>query len=305
MTGPVNSTLAFYRRSQTHIAGLREQAERLQGQVSTGEKLSRSSDDPVAASRLRVLERLERLATIDEGNAKGAADDLQLSAEGLSNIADAIIRVRELALRAASDTSDDAERSAIATEIDQIRLNIMATANGLDSNGNALFGGETNGKAYEVDASGAVVYIGTASSTEADLGQGQSVTRGLTGPEVLSFNSNGVDTDVFEQIAQLSALLRSGGASSPQAARDALTGLDDALDSVTRSQTVVGSRIAWLDVVQDRQLDQSLNRSRQISDTNGVEFTSAVAELQQVLTVLEASQASFVRLAGLSLFRQI
>ena len=49
------STGAFYDRATLSIGGLRQRAEDLQQQIGKGERLSRSSDDPVAASRLRVL----------------------------------------------------------------------------------------------------------------------------------------------------------------------------------------------------------------------------------------------------------
>jgi len=300
-----NSTLAFYRRSQGQMGTLREQAESLQGQLSTGERLSRSSDDPLAASQLRALQRAEQLGEVEMANAARASQDLRATGGALDAIASDLIRVRELAVLAASDTLGDSQREAIATEIDELRLSILSSANATDSSGNALFGGEASGTAYEIDGSGTITYAGTASSGAIDLGQGQSVVRGLTGPEVFAFTGAGGPTDVFAELAALSIALRGGAADPAQAARDALGGLDNALDNVTRNQTVAGARAAWLDVVQDRQVDQSFTRSEQIADTGGVEFASTIAELQQLLTVLEASQASFSRLSNLSLFNQI
>ena len=56
------STGAFYERGSRQIGALRAQAESLQQQIGTGERLERSSDDPVAAARLRMLSRTERIA---------------------------------------------------------------------------------------------------------------------------------------------------------------------------------------------------------------------------------------------------
>lgn len=300
-----NSTLAFYRRSQGQMGTLREMAESLQGQLATGERLARSSDDPLAASQLRALQRAQQLGKVDMDNAARASLDLAATGDALDAIASDLIRVRELAVYAASDTLNDSQRQAIATEIDELRLSIFSSANATDSSGNALLGGDASGAAYAIDGAGTVTYIGTATSSTIELGQGQSVVRGLTGPEVLNFTGAGGPTDVFAELAALSLALRGGAADPAQAARDALGNLDNALDSVTRSQTIVGARAAWVDIVQDRQVDQSFTRSQQIADTGGVEFASTIAELQQLLTVLEASQASFSRLAGLSLFNQI
>lgn len=305
MTAVTNSTAAFYGRSQLFLGGLRAEAETLQRQVATGERIARSSEDPVAASRLRLLERVEALGQIDERKARRVDEDLQLTTEALQSLADDLIRVRELALWASSDTTGATEHGAIATEIEQLREHIFATANALDSGGRPLFGGTSGTAAYQQDNAGNVSYVGTASTGEIDLGQGQSVTRGLAGPEVFAFTSNGVPSDVFVHLAALASALQGGAADPSQAAQDALAGLDGALATITRAQTVTGSRSAWLEVVQDRQIEQSLVRNQQMADVGGVELTSAIARLQQVLTVLEASQASFARVAGLSLFDQI
>lgn len=299
------STLAFYRQSQAQMSSLRGEAENLQGQLASGERLSRSSDDPVAASRVRSLQRAEQLGEIDAANAARASQDLQATGGALESIADDLIRVRELAVYAGSDTLGASQREAIAIEIEELRLRILSSANATDSSGNVLFGGEGSGAAYTLNASGTAIYTGTASSGTIDLGQGQSVVRGLTGPEVFNINGGGGPTDIFTELAALSVALRGGAADPAAAARDALGTLDTALDTVTRAQTVTGARADWLDIVQDRQVDQSFARTSEIADTGGVEFASTIAELQQLLTVLEASQASFSRLSNLSLFNQI
>lgn len=305
MTAITNSTLAFYRRTASQMGDLRGQAEALQQQLSTGQRLSRSSDDPVAASRLRSLDRADRLGEIDAVNAARAAQDLGLVSSALESIGADIIRARELALWAASDTVGDTERASIAAELDQLRLRLMATANSPDTSGNALFGGEASGKAYELGAGGVISYVGSPASGSIDLGQGQAITRGLTGPEVLNFNAGGTPTDIFAFLATLSAAINGGSPDPAGAARDGLAGLDEALDTLTRSQTVVGTRLAWIDVIQDRQVDQAASRATQKADTGGVDLAGTIAQMQQLLTVLEASQAGFTRLAGLSLFDRI
>ena len=305
MTTVTNGTLAFYRRAALQMGTLRQDAEALQDQLSTGQRLQRSSDDPVAASRLRMLSRDDRLADIDASNARRTAENLELAGNALETIGADLIRARELALWAASDTLGDTERQAVGEEIEQLRLRILSAANARDAGGNALFGGETSGNAYEMNASGVINYIGTASAGEIDLGQGQLLSRGMTGPEALSFTTGGTPTDVFAFLGALATALQGGSPDPVSAARDAMAGLDDAIEGVTRSQTVVGTRIAWIEVIQDRQVDQAQTRATRTSEAGGVPFAETVAELQQMLTVLEASQAGFARLSGLTLFDSI
>jgi flagellar hook-associated protein 3 FlgL len=306
MTGSVtNSTLAFYRRASQQMGTLRASAESLQNQLSTGERLSRSSDDPVAASQLRMLSRDEVLAGIDAANARRTSENLELADNALGAIAEDLIRVRELVLWASSDTMAATERATIGEEVEQLRLRILSSMNARDAGGNALFGGETSGDAYAIDGAGGITYVGTASAGDIDLGQGQVLSRGITGPEVMNFTTGGALTDVFAFLGVLASSLQGGVADPVQAARDGLTGIDDAVESLTRAQTVVGTRIAWIDVIEDRQIDQSQTRAARTAATGGVPFAETVAELQQMLTVLEASQAGFVKLACLILFDSI
>ena len=108
------STSAFYDRSTMDIADLRKRAEGLQADLSRGQRISRSSDDPVGASRLRQLQRADSLSQIDVANAAKATADLQLTDGALGSLADYVIRLRELTTQAANGTMTAATRSASA-----------------------------------------------------------------------------------------------------------------------------------------------------------------------------------------------
>lgn len=299
------STSAFFERTRSGMTALRLQAEALQQQIGTGERLSKSSDDPVAASRLRTLARADRLTRIDTANAERAASDLALTDTALAAFAETIARARELAIQAGNDTLTPAQRAAIGTELQQIHGHLVSLANSRDSSGHALFGGEAAGDAYILDGTGNAVYTGTGSATELSLGDGQSVVRGLTGPEFLNFDPGTGPTDTFAVIRDLALALTGASADPAQSARDALGALTGALDSVTTSQTVVGTRLAWIDFVTERHQQLGEMRSAEQADLGGTDIAETVARLQEAMLVLEASQASFARLAGLSLFDQL
>lgn len=299
------STSAFFERSRTDMKELRSQAESLQSQLSSGQKLSRSSDDPVAASRLRALSRLETLSGIDTANSQRANADLTLADAAISDMADAVIRAKELAMQAANGTLTADQRAAIGKELDAIHNSLVSLANSRDSNGHALFGGESAGDAYTLDGSGNATYVGTASSADLPLGPGQSVTRSLTGPEFLNFSVGGTPTDLLAVVKNLSAALQGGSADPAGAANDALQSLGAGLDTLTTAQTVVGTRLSWIELTTERRANLSELRSSEEADLGATDIASSVATLQQTLLVLEASQASFSKLSGLSLFNEL
>ena len=296
------STSAFYERSTRAIADLRAQAEALQAAIGTGSRLTRSSDDPVAAAQLRRMARADAFAAIDTAAASRAATDLTLTDSALSSFASYVTRAQELTLQAANATLTAAQRSGIATELKQIGGELLHLANARDSAGHALFGGDTAGSAYATDVAGNPVYAGTASAGELSLGDGLSVTRGLTGPEFLNFTGPGGPTNLFAAIKGLADALEGAAADPAQAARDALGTLDAGLEAVTTAQTVVGSRLAWIDLVSERRTEMGELRAEEQSQVGGADIAETVTRLQQTMTVLEASQASFAKLSSLSLF---
>ena len=292
------STAAFYARSTGSIASLRARAEGLQGDLARGERLTRSSQDPLAAARLRALSRADSLAAIDSDAANRAAADLQLADDALSGFSDAIGRARELATQAATGTLNPQQRAAIGTELAQLNAGLVSLANARDSAGHALFGGEAAGAAYTLDPTGNAAYAGTASAGQLDLGDGQNVVRGVTGPEFLNFGGS----DLFATLKGLADALQGSSPDPAGAARTALTSLETGLATVTTTQTVVGARLNRIDLAVTHAAQRGEARAIEQAAVGGTDIAATVTRLQQTMTVLEASQASFARLSGLSLF---
>lgn len=301
-----NSTSAFYDNGLRSMASLRKLAETYQDQISTQKKLARSSDDPVAASRLRNLSRVQLLSGVDTANADRASTDLSLADAAMSDMAAALIRIQELTATAANATTSDADRASIAIEMDTIFGNLVTLANARDSGGNALFGGQSAGDAYMLDPSGQAIYVGTADPEELPLGEGQSVIRSVTGPQIFSFNgTDGNPTDLLTVVKNLADAMK-GGASDPQiAARDALAELKAGLDTLATGQTLVGTRLSWIEMTGERRTTLGELRSNEQSDLGSTDLTTAVAQLQETLLVLEATQSTFTKLASLTLFDQL
>jgi len=294
------STSAFYGRANQQMGSLRARAEAMQEQIGTGKRLSRSSDDPAAASRLRSLDRRERLSKVDQGNSDRATTDLKLADNAVSSMADIVIRAKELTLQARTTVMSDAGQKAIATEITALRSELLSLANARDAAGHALFGGEAAGDPY-VETAGVVSYGGVGTAPQTDLGDGQSVQRSMTGPDILSFGG----TDLFEVLGTLAAGLASGGATATGAAADALGLLDAGLEKVTTAQTVIGTRQAWVETIDDRRTVTTELITDERINVGGADLAGTITRLKELTTVLEASQASFVRLSGISLFNQL
>lgn len=300
-----SSTGAFFERASLDISSLRAQAEALQKRLGSGEALTRSSDNPVAASRLRALARADAMASVDATNANRATADLKLADGALSSVVELVTRARELATQAASATYSPSQRVGIGAEIAQIHQGLLALANSQDSAGHSLFGGEATGPAYTVDASGNAVYAGTASAGELPIGDGLNVKRSIIGPDFLNATVNGKQVDLLAVVKSLADALQSGAADAGSAAKNALDPLADALEGVNVAQTIIGTRLTWIELATDRQTNLSETRAGEQAQIGAPDIASTVADLQHIMLVLEASQASFAQLAKLSLFDRV
>jgi flagellar hook-associated protein 3 FlgL len=120
---------------------------------------------------------------------------------------------------------------------------------------------------------------------------------------VFNFSVNGNPTNLLDALKTLADALKAGGAGVQQAAQDGLAALNQGLDAVTTAQTVVGSRLSWIDLTTERRTNLGELRASEESEVGGTDIAATVAKLQETMTVLEASQASFTKLAGLSLFQ--
>lgn len=301
-----NSTGAFFDRSIAQMRNLRESAESLQTSIATGVQFQRGSDDPVAASRLRALTRLEVRGETEQENAARLEQDLSEAANQIGGVVDVLQRVRELSVAAASDTLGEDGREAIANELDQLFEEVFARSNSLSLTDAPLFAGTGGAPAFTLNPDGSVTYNGNGEVGTVPVAPGTDIERGVTGEQVFEFEVNGTPTNTFAVIADLAAAMRVGGAVDPsQAAQDALLGIDSAIDNANRSQTVIGTRLAWVESIQQDQQNRAIDVAEKRSDIADTDLADTIVRLQQTLTALEASQTSFTRVSNLNLFNVI
>ncbi|MBL8200114.1 MAG: flagellar hook-associated protein FlgL [Chromatiales bacterium] len=126
--------LASIQRQQAELAAI-------QDQVSSGKRISTAADDPAGAAQGLLLQQgLDRLGNF-ASNAETARRRLALEEGSLSQATDALNRVRELAIQAATGTQTQESRRAIAAEARELLTGLMNTANGQDGEGRYLFAG--------------------------------------------------------------------------------------------------------------------------------------------------------------------
>ncbi len=280
------STAAFYDGAISQMNNLQTQANNLQTSISTGNKIQQSSQDPVAAAQMRGLQAADTISAADTANANAATTSLNLADSTLSQFTSIVTQVKTLATQAANGALNDTQRAAIGTQVASLYQNLVSLANTTDSSGHAIFGGQTSGPAYTVAANGTATYVGTGSANQLSLGNGLSVTTGVTGPQALNFSVGGTPTNLLNVVQNLAASLQGSGSTTPQAAASASLGaLTTGLTTLSSVQTMVGAQANWVTTTSAIQSQLSQGRAAQEASIGGTDIASAVAKLSQTTIV--------------------
>jgi flagellar hook-associated protein 3 FlgL len=128
----------------TTIAQLNKRQAELstqQERISSGKRVMRASDDPVAAALSESVQtRLSRVQT-DQRALDSSRTSIQQAESALGEAGDLVQKVRDLIIAGGNGGYGPTERAALANDIEGLRDQLFAAANRKDSAGHGLFGG--------------------------------------------------------------------------------------------------------------------------------------------------------------------
>ena len=271
---------------QNQMRGLDEARTR----ASTGIRVQRPSDDPVAAagimqssSGLRALEQYRR--NLETGQARLGIEDSVL--EQLGN---ALARAKELGLAQGSDTANQATRATAQAEV----LRLVDFAKDLANTRYAdayVFGGQyADSPPFQAGA------VDPARPPSGDLsmeiGTGLVVNTNHSAQEIF------LDSDAVDSLQALADAL---GANDPDAIRAAVTRIDGAFDQVQVLVGDLGARMARFDIAMTNveALDVNLQTFR--AGLADADLARAVTDLVDRQGSLEAAMLANSRILDLAL----
>jgi flagellar hook-associated protein 3 FlgL len=186
------STNMFYERNikwmNKHQAGM----AKAQAQISSGNKLQKPSDDPVNSARLMDLHKQIKLNEQYGRNIIIARGRQSVEEVAVQESTDILQRARELTIQANNAALTSENRHAIALEVQQLREQLLDTANAKDAEGAYLFAGfKEQSQPFTNTAGGDVVYNGDQGQRPLQIGPSRQVPVGDTGDSVFMFIRNG------------------------------------------------------------------------------------------------------------------
>lgn len=275
-----------------------------QNQVSTGQRFTNASEDPISAVRVLDIERQMNLNEQYLRNADTADSKLETTDGVLESASSLLQRIRELAVQALNDTNSDGSREGIAEEVEQLNEALLSLANTRDANGESLFAGYQSDQLAFNETTFA--YQGDDGQRNVRVGDSYLVEINETGSDVfvtdVGASAGGGTQPIFETIDNFVTALRNNTVDTPPNDKDFLANIDAGIDSVYSARTRVGTRLNGIEAQRSINTDVKTSNEALLAEIRDLDYAEAIARLNIQLTGLQAAQQSYVRVQNLSVF---
>ena len=279
------------------LQNLRQSNERtlkMQDQLATGSRIHRPGDDPVGVGYvMRYDSELSRNEEFLE-NANTALGWLRTMDSVLKQAMDVLHRARVLVQQAATGTTGEQGREAIAIEMEQLREQMVLIGNS-EYGGRFLFNGQkTDVAPYSLD--NAPNDTTNKGVFRLNVAPGISVPVSITG-EVI-FGEAGSEQNVFKVFDDIITHLRNG---DQEQLAQSLGRIDERMDNISTQWSEVGARTNRFELIVQRLTDQEVNLKTLRSEVNDVDMAKIIIDLKTQESVHQAALATGARIMQVSL----
>lgn len=286
-------------------------------QMSTGKRVNRPSDDPIAASQAVVLSQSQSQNSQFALARTFATQKVSLEDNVLSQVNAAITSAKEKLVNAGNGTLSDDDRLSLASDLQGIRDQLMNLANSADGNGRYIFAG------YKTEAppfdSVTGDYNGGTQAISQQVDTARNMVISHTGQQIFeSITSNAKElpgggygeTNMFKILDSAISALKVPVDNDSAAAEVQNKAISDAQIGITNNQnnvlTVVadvGTKMNELEKLDNLGDDRALGQTQQMSDLVDVDWNSAISSYIMQQAALQASYKAFSDMQGMSLFQ--
>jgi flagellar hook-associated protein 3 FlgL len=237
--------------------------------ISTGKKIQRPSDDPVAAARVDVIARAQANSKAWETNLDTGLSLNSQADTAVTGMADRMALARELVLAGSNGTLAQTDRNTIAAQLDGIADELDGLVARKSANGQPLFA------------------PGTALSVRYD----ENTVFAPVPSQAQVFDVGGVS--LSQMVRDAATALRSGSAPAIGAS---LTTLDTGVTKTADALGDIGQRGRRLQSLQEASRAHDIDLASERTDLEATDISEAVAKLNAQTLTLEAAQAAFARI---------
>ncbi len=279
-----------------------EELVKVQDQMSSGVRVSKSSDDPGASGEILELNSLIRKSNQWQRNIEGGLSSLQSTENSLNSIHEMLIDIRATCVQGSNEGLSTDDRRALAQQLEQKLREMISVANGRFGNRYIFSASELNTPPYSMveneDGMIEAVISGFESPqnpVEYIIGEGARLEVSVGGSEVFDL---GGDETIFGIIIDLrDALLND----DLEGVSDFLPHLDDALECVSSLNAAVGTRVGSAQSLLDHLKDMEIEYDNRRSDLQDVDIVDASVKYNEEKTAYELALKTAADVIQLSL----
>ncbi|HGH3373678.1 TPA: flagellar hook-associated protein FlgL [Kluyvera cryocrescens] len=306
------STLMMYQQNMGGITNSQSEWLKYGEQMSTGKRVNRASDDPVAASQAVVLSQAQAQNAQFATARTFATQRVSTEESTLKQVTTAIQSAQEKIVYAGNGTLSDDDRASLATDLQGIRDQLLNLANSTDGNGRYIFAGyKTDTPPF--DSKGQ--YVGGDINVEQQVDSSRSMVIGHTGDLIFdSVTSNAkpdADKNIFTALDTAIAALNTPVADADDTVKDTAAAaidrtnrsLSNSLNNVLTVRAELGTQLNELDKLDALGDDRALAQTQQMSNLVDVDWNSTISNYTMQQTALQAAYKAFTDMQGMSLFQ--
>lgn len=185
------STFQFQDQALRAFAERQREIGLAQQQIATGERIQKSSDDPLgAAQTARFDEIIGRLSQYQR-NIDAASSDVAVQDESLGEVVGLLQRVQEIIVGAQNGTLNTTDHRNYAVEVRSITEQVLAVANTTNGAGEYVFSGTRTGQPAFAKELGNIGYRGDQTSRELTVSSSIRIQTTMSGSHVFESISSG------------------------------------------------------------------------------------------------------------------
>jgi flagellar hook-associated protein 3 FlgL len=280
------------------IQKLSVRQSQLQTQISTGQRITQSSDDPSAMARVLALQAEQAQNNQYQSNASRALDVSQATYSGLQSIKTISDRAGEIGTLGAGAVSPDAA-AAYAKELNQLIEQAVQLGNSKFGNDYLFAGTKVDVAPITTtrDSNGDITvaaYAGNSSQAGIQLSDSSSISPGTT-----SATNNGIKDFINNLVALRDALRTTTGTGAAVSA--AQPGLEASENLLVNSLSEHGAIELRIEVAQKQQTSRSTNIEKLISNEANADLATTAVKLSQTSTAYQAALSSSAKILQMSL----
>lgn len=295
------STQQFFSQNLGNVQKGNAELLKLQQQLSSGKKISKPSDDPLAASQIQKLESQITRADSFLRNVDMAENRLNSVETTLDAVIDSVLRLKDLGVQVNNGTLNDNDRKIVGAEFEQTLSQLTGLLNTRDSEGESLFSGFRGQlQSYSTNAMDQFEFKGDGGQRSLDIGENARVQITDSGAHIFGSGTDNLLNTVKHMAESLNATPADMVAFDSRRSE-----LDQFFEQAVVSRSQIGARLNVLQDQREQLADMKFNTQTTLSKIQDTDYYEATSNLLLQQNALEASYATFGKIQGLSLFNFI